>query len=181
MIELIAAAAALVEPMLDGRCDDHFEIARTWAVDGGVTAYLRQTADHVWLCFALPPDSHGTTDLRIEAPALPAALNIHASAQLGEWAADDPGAAPKDGASPIWGKADGWWANVVPFGGLITTPDGRRASYKAIPGREMQLSKRRFGSGEWKLVATISDVAGPGEERISVRWPASSHFALKVE
>ena len=181
MIELAAAAAVLVEPMLDGRCGDHVEIAQTMAVDGGVTAYVRQTKDHVWLCFALPPDSHGTTDLRIEAPSLVAALNIHASAQLGEWAADDPDSAPKDGASPIWGNADGWWANVVPFGGLITTPEGRRANYRTIPGREIQLSKRRFGSGEWKLAATVSDVAAPGGGQISVRWPASGQFTLKVD
>ena len=89
--------------------------------------------------------------------------------------------APKDGASPIWGKVEGWWANVVPFGGLITTPEGRQVNYKAIPGREMQLSKQRFGRGEWKLVATISDVAVPAGERISVRWPVSGHFTLKVE
>lgn len=181
MIELAAAAAALVEPMLDGRCDEHVEIANTYAVDAGVTAYVRQTKDHVWLCFTLPPDSHGTTDLRVEAPKLAKALNIHASAQLGEWAADDPDSAPKDGASPIWGKVDGWWANVVPFGGLTTTPEGRQVNYKTIPGRELQLSKRRFGRGEWKLVATISDVAAAGNERISVRWPSSGQFALEVD
>ena len=181
MIELVAAAAALVEPMLDGRCGDHVEIAETRPVSGGVTAFVRQTKDHVWLCFALPPDSHGTTDLRIEAPALREPLNIHASAQLGEWAADDPNAAPRDGSSPIWGKVDGWWANVVPFGGLIATAEGRRVNYKAIPGRELQLSKRRFGLGEWRLVATISDVAATGNERVSVRWPKSGHFTLKVE
>src|SRR5688500_10722687 len=98
---LIAAAvqAAAVEPMLDGRCDDHRAGAAVAALGGGVSAYVRETRDHVWLCFALPPDSHGTTDVRIEAPALEAALNLHASAQLGEWAADEPSAAPKDGAS----------------------------------------------------------------------------------
>jgi hypothetical protein len=54
-------------------------------------------------------------------------------------------------------------------------------NYKAIPGRELQLSKRRFGSGEWRLVATISDVAATGNEKVSVRWPESGHFTLKVE
>lgn len=176
----LAAAIALAEPMLDGRCDDHAGIAEATAL-GGVTAYLLQTRDHVWLCFALPAGSHGTADVRIESPGLTVPLNLHASAQLGEWAADDPEAAPKDGSSPIWGNADGWWANVVPFGGLITTPNGPRANYRTISGREMQLSKRRFGKGQWELVATISDVAGADGKQVSIRWPAAGHRSLQVE
>jgi hypothetical protein len=182
VIELVAAAAALVEPMLDGKCGDHVEIAQTMAADGGTTVYVRQTKDHVWLCFAVPEGSYGTLDLRIEAPQLPNALNLHASAQLGEWLADDPAAAPKDGSSAIWWRnIDGWWASVTPFNGMATTPEGRRVNFRTVRGREMQLSKRRFGMGEWKLVATISDVAGPTDERISVRWPAAGQFGLKVE
>lgn len=182
MIELVAAAAALVEPMLDGRCDDHVEIAQTIAADAGATVYVRQTKDHVWLCFAVPEGSYGTLDLRIEAPHLAKPLNLHASAQLGEWTADDAEAAPKDGSSPVWWRnVDGWWGSVTPFNGMRTTPEGRQINFRTVRGRELQLSKRRFGLGEWKLAATISDVAGPGEERVSVRWPQSGNFTLKVE
>ena len=181
MIELAAAAAVLVEPMLDGRCDDHVEIAQTMAVDAGATVYIRQTKDHVWLCFGVPEGSYATLDLRIEAPRLAAPLNLHASAQLGEWAADDPDAAPKDGSSPAWWRGmDGWWGSVTPFNGMTTAPDGRRVNFRTVRGRELQLSKRRFGLGEWKLAATLSDVAGPGGEQISVRWPSSDPYRLKV-
>ena len=182
MIELAAAAAVLVEPVLDGRCDDHVEISQTMAAIGGTTVYVRQTKDHLWLCFAVPEGSYATLDLRIEAPRLPKAMNLHASAQLGQWAADDPEAAPKDGSSAIWWRnIDGWWASVTPFNGMAATPEGQRVNFRTVRGREMQLSKRRFGLGEWKLVATISDVAGPNDERISVRWPAAGQFGLKVE
>ena len=183
MIALAApAAAALVEPMLDGRCDDHAEIAQTIAADAGATVYVRQTEDHVWLCFAVPEGSYGTLDLRIEAPRLRQALNLHASAQLGEWPADDPEAAPKEGSSPVWWRnVDGWWGSVTPFNGMRTTPEGRQINFRTVRGRELQLSKRRFGLGEWKLAATISDVAGPGGGAVSVRWPISGNFTLKVE
>ena len=179
---MVVAAAALVEPMLDGSCDDHVEIAETRAADGGVTVYVRQTKDHLWLCFAMPEGSYGTLDLRVEAPKLPQALNLHASAQLGEWPADVPDAAPKDGSSALWWRdVNGWWGSVTPFNGMTATPEGRRVNFRAVRGRELQLSKRRFGAGEWKIVATISDVAAPDDKRISIRWPVSGHFTLKVE
>jgi hypothetical protein len=182
VIELLAAAAALVDPILDGRCGDHVGIAQTMAVDGGATAYVRQTKDHVWLCFAVPEGSYGTLDLRIEAPHLRQALNLHASAQLGEWAADDPRATPKDGSSEIWWRGiDGWWGSVTPFNGMATTAKGPRINFRTVRGRELQLSKRRFGLGEWKMAATISDVAVPGREPISVRWPQAGNYKLKVE
>ena len=77
------------EPMLDGRCDDHASEAGPVALASGLTLYLRQTRDHVWLCYTAPPDSYAIADLRIESPDLERALNLHASAQLGEWLSDD--------------------------------------------------------------------------------------------
>lgn len=158
------------------------QIAQTLAADGGTTIYVRQTKDHVWLCFAVPDGSYGTLDLRVETPRLAKALNLHASAQLGEWPADDTSAAPKDGSSPLWWRGvDGWWGSVTPFNGMVTTPEGRSLNFRTVSGRELQLSKRRFGAGEWRLVATISDVALPDGKQISVRWPRSGHFTLKVD
>lgn len=179
---ITAAAAAFAEPMLDGRCDDHVEAAPTHAAGEGVTAYVRQTDEHVWLCFAVPEGSYATLDLRVEAPGLAKPMNLHASAQLGEWVTDDPAAAPKDGSSEIWWRdVAGWWGSTTPFNGMATTAAGRQINFRTVRGREMQLSKQRFGSGEWKLVATLSDVAVPGKDPVTIRWPASGEFALKVD
>jgi hypothetical protein len=177
---LAGLAAAVVEPVLDGRCDDHLEAGQKIAAEGGATAFVRQTRDFVWLCFAVPEGSYASLDLRLEAPGLRERMNLHASAQLGEWAADDPQAAPKNASSPIWWRnVDGWWASITPFNGMIATPDGLRPNFRPVRGREVQLSKRRFGLGEWTMAATISDVAA-GQESVSVRWPKSGSFNLKV-
>ena len=167
--------------MLDGRCDDHAQAVRAQPIGDGAAAYARQTADHVWLCFAVPDGSYASLDLRIETPALARPLNLHASAQLGEWAADEPGAAPANGSSESWWKGvDGWWASTTPFNGSIATPEGRRTNFRTVRGREVQLSKRRFGLGLWKVSAVISDVAVPGGGRVSVKWPASGQAVLTV-
>ena len=177
---LAGLAVAISEPVLDGRCDDHFEVARAIPADGGVTVFVRETREFVWLCFAVPEGSYASLDLRLEAPGLPKPTNLHASAQLGEWVADDPDSAPKNGSSPVWWRdIDGWWASTTPFNGMTATPDGPRPNFRPVPGREMQLSKRRFGHGEWTMVATISDVAA-GQESVTVRWPRSGRFSLKV-
>ena len=177
---LAGLAAALFEPMLDGRCDDHVEGARAIAADGGVTAYVRQTRDFVWLCFAVPEGSYATLDLRLEAPGLPKPANLHASAQLGEWIADDPASAPDSASSPIWWRnIDGWWASTTPFNGMAATADGPRPNFRPVRGREIQLSKRRFGHGEWRVAATISDVASEPDS-VTVRWPRSGSFSIDV-
>lgn len=98
-------------------------------------------------------------------------MNLHASAQLGEWAADDPAAAPKNSLDPLWGQVHGWWANVVQFKGIAETASGRHASYRTLTGREIQLSKARFGRGKWRLSATLSDIALPGGKATTIRWP----------
>lgn len=178
---LVGLAAAIAEPALDGRCDDHGEVGEAIAAEGGVTVYVRQTRDFVWLCFAVPEGSYATLDLMLDAPGLPRPLNLHASAQLGEWIADDPDLAPKNASSPIWWRnIDGWWASTTPFNGMTATLDGLRPNFRTVRGREMQLSKRRFGNGEWAMVAAISDVAA-GQDRITVRWPRSGRFSLQVE
>ena len=167
--------------MLDGRCDDHAQAVREQPIGDGAAAYARQTEDHVWLCFAVPDGSYASLDLRIETPGLARPLNLHASAQLGEWPADEPGAAPANGSSEAWWKGvEGWWANTTPFSGSVATPEGRRINFRTVRGREVQLSKRRFGIGPWKVSAVISDVAVPGGERRSVRWPASGQAVLTV-
>jgi hypothetical protein len=179
MIPLLIAAAA-AEPMLDGRCDDYAGTAAVAELTG-VKAYVRQTTEHVWLCFAVPEGSYASLDLTIQAPKLAKPLNLHASAQLGEWAADNPAAAPANASSPEWWNVDGWWASTTPFNGAITTPQGRQVNFRTVAGRELQLSKRRFGTGAWSLSATLADVQGGSDTMISVRWPRSGSFRLEVK
>lgn len=176
-----AQNAATAEPMLDGRCEEHRAAGvQPQPVGNGVTAYLRQTANHVWLCFDVPQGSYAPLDLRLEAPRLQRAINLHASAQLGEWDADDPSAAPADSASPLWWKVEGWWANTIVFNGMTDTPQGRRARFRFAEGREIQFSKDRFGRGTWRLSADIMNVAGPDGEMISLRWPSAGTVTLEV-
>jgi len=72
-------------PLLDGRCDEYENLAaQAHPLRPGITLYLHQDHDHVWLCYTVPAGSFGTLDLRLQSPLQPAALNLHVSAQLGD-------------------------------------------------------------------------------------------------
>ena len=169
-----------VEPMLDGSCDDHEGGDSRFQPGANVRAFVHQTRDHVWLCFAVPEGSFATLDVRIEAPALREPLNLHASAQLGEWPADDRSAAPAGPDSPLWWKIRGWRANTTPFNGTVRTAGNLQVRFRPVIGREVQLSKSRFGKGQWRISATLSDIARPEGGSAEVRWPQEGSARVEV-
>ena len=174
---MLILAAAIVEPLLDGRCDDH---GAPVLVSEGVALRITQTRDHVWLCLTAPPASWSVVALRLEAPRLAEPLNLHASAQLGEWAADRVDAAPRDAQSPIWWNNRGWAGSVSRFNGMDRTADSARARFKPVEGRELQLGKARFGRGNWQMVLTVDGIAAPNGATKTVRLPPTGKLPLRV-
>jgi len=133
-------------PLLDGRCDEYPAVPHEQHVIArDVALFVFQDRDYVWLCVTLPPNELGALDLDIAAPGLAAPLDLHASAQLGEWPVGT--APPDDAASDRWGNQRGWTALTVPFHGMR---DGAPAFAHPL-ARELQLAKQRFGRGAWQL------------------------------
>lgn len=175
-------ARAAATPLLDGRCDEYAEFrAATHAIAPDIELRIFQNADYVWFCYTLPPDSYGMLDLRIETPALPQRLNLHASAQLGEWPADDASRIPQTPESDQWWRIDGWYANTVSFNGMRATDNGRMPRLRPSAAREVQLAKSRFGRGDWQLVFDILHVREPNGGTRSVRFPAQGTMTLAVD
>lgn len=192
MIRSIAAAAALfvagcsggAYPTLDGACDEYAGLkAEMQPLGDNVRLLIFQDAANVWLCAALPPESYGTLDLVIEAPALAEALNLHVSAQLGEWPANDPEAAPASAGAEGWWKISGWSAFPMRMNGFIERADGRRPNYLHSPGRELQLSKARFGKGDWRLRLAFQGIASDDGNYTTVTFPSDDEawFTLKAK
>lgn len=168
-----AAPVASAYPLLDGRCDDYAALAHEQhAVARGVDLAVFQDRDYVWLCITLPPGDFGALDLALSAPALAAPLDLHASAQLGEWPAD--ATPPNDPGAPVWGNQRGWAAATVPFHGMAA--DGH-VRFAPTPARELQLAKARFGRGTWRFHATVHDVTTAGGD---VRFPSTGEHVLAV-
>jgi hypothetical protein len=160
-------------PLLDGRCDEYAALAaERHRVTSTVDLFVLQDRDYVWLCYTLPPDTFGALDMVLAAPALAEPLNLHVSAQLGEWPAGQP--APADASSSTWWNQRGWSAFPVPFNG--TKPDGS-IKFRPTPGRELQLGKARFGRGRWTLRMQIYGVdAGGGD----AHFPTTGDHMIEV-
>ena len=195
MLSLLLAASAVsaadkpgpAYPLLDGACDEYPALAASkHRIAGDVDLYLFQDRDYVWLCYTLPENSFGMADLTLAAPGLPGKLNLHVSAQLGEWPADEPDAAPASADSGKWWNHRGWSGTTVPFNGASASldADGKPKldyNFRRTRAREMQLSKARFGRGEWRWHIDIRNVAdGKGGQR-SLRFPVKGDLALEAD
>ena len=146
-----------------------------------ISVLLFQDADYVWLCYALPDQSYGTLDLAVDSPGLADPVNLHVSAQLGEWRVDYPGEAPQNAESNRWWKVHGWWSNAVSWNGARETDQGSRANFQASEGRELQLSKTRFGRGAWRLNFSIGGVRHADGEMKQVILPSKGDEPVVVE
>jgi hypothetical protein len=165
-------------PLLDGRCDEYPAIAQErHRIAAGIELFLFQDPDYLWLCFTLPPDAFGATDVVVAAPGLSEPLNLHVSAQLGEWVAARPEAAPGDVSSDRWWNQRGWTAMPVPFNG-VTDDAGSSFKFKPTPGRELQLGKRRFGRGPWRLAIHIAGLGDGSDAPQTARFPARGEHGL---
>jgi len=181
---LAAGGASPAYPLLDGACSEYEALGATAVrVDADVRLMTFQDADYVWFCFTLPAGSYGTLDMQIKAPGMEAPTNLHVSAQLGEWRADRPNEAPQDANSDKWWKVSNWWANTLRFNGGVETKSGSQPKFLTGEGRELQISKAKFGRGAWNIRFEINDIAtsGGGSFR-AVRFPArpDDTFTLRV-
>lgn len=190
---LVAGAASASKakgpayPLLDGDCGEYAVLAQArYEVSDAVTLYLFQDRDYVWLCYTLPENSFGMADLVVDAPALDAPLNLHVSAQLGEWPAGKPEAAPASADSAQWWNHRGWTGTTVRFNGAKAELDdagkpGVDYNFRLSPARELQLSKQRFGRGQWRWHIDIRNVADGKGGQASLRFPKAGEQTLRVE
>lgn len=174
-------------PLLDGACDEYPALAQAaYEVADHVMLYVFQDRDYVWLCYTLPENSFGMADLTLAAPALGEKINLHVSAQLGEWPADKPGAAPSGADSAQWWNHRGWSGTTVRFNGakIGSGAAGKPVvdyNFRLSPARELQLSKQRFGRGEWRWHIDIRNVADGRGGQKSLRFPASGEQVLQAD
>lgn len=145
--------------LLDGRCDpSEYARSESRSLDHGVIFHAMHDEDFITLCAELPPDSLGTMDLYLQSPDGGPITNLHISAQVGE-------RTYAEGEDPewIWGNHRGWYGPPVAFSGTAVRPDGTaRANFADAKGREIRLSKARFGKGPWKLRLELRAI-GPGK------------------
>jgi hypothetical protein len=169
-------------PMMDGKCHEYQSLEEASATDigAGVILYSFQDNDYVWFCYSKNKSSWGTLDLFIDTPKLEESLNLHVSAQLGEWPADKPELAPQEPNSDLWWEIDGWWANVVALNGMKEDNDGKKQiNFKLAEGREIVLSKDRFGRGNWDFQFKINSILHEGERR-TIYYPQQVGEARQV-
>lgn len=175
------AVAAPPSPMLDADCSEYPALgAVRQQVAPGMDLYIYQDAHYVWMCYTLPPGSRGQLDMQLQAPALASVLNLHVSAQLGEWPLDRDELVPKSPESDRWWETSGWTGTVLRINGMDTSGPAPRYRWKDARAREVQLSKARFGRGEWRFSMDIHQVRqGDGALR-EVRFPSQGTYSLKA-
>lgn len=146
-------------PLIDGQCNEYEALnAETFALAHGVKLHIYQNEHYVWLSYCYPEGSFGILDMELETARLDGPLNLHVSAQLGEWPLNKPELKPKNSTSDKWWNHQGWTANAIWLNGLNRTEERTSPNWKVPPARELQLSKQRFGRGEWKIKMNIGSI-----------------------
>ena len=170
-------------PMVDGNCEDYERLGVVpIQIHDAVNLYFYQDEHYVWIGFDYPEGSYGTMDLKLKTPTLEKTVNLHVSAQIGEWLADQPETAPDTPESDQWWNNTGWIANPVWINGTDTTGGQRRYKFKNAGARELQLARERFGEGNWELQLQIRAIRQEDGTFTSVLSPAdSSMFVYTVK
>ncbi len=135
-----------------------------------VNLYFHQNEHFVWICYTYPSESYGTTDIEITTEKVKEPLNLHVSGQIGEWPVNNPELAPENPESDKWWNMKGWIANEVWPNGMDRSREPPRYKFKNASAREIQLSKRRFGRGEWRISMQIRAINGP-DGYFSIEFP----------
>lgn len=87
-------------------------------------------------------------------------VNLHVSAQLGEWPASQE--SPEGPSSTDWWQIDGWYGVPARFNGYQEGNNGRRARFLAMQGLELVIGKERFGIGDWSLRFNLGGLGDDG-------------------
>ncbi len=174
-------SSTLAPPLIDGFADEYEKLGVTpIGIADSVNLYFYQDDFFVWIAYTYPKGSYGTTDIDLETEKLANPLNLHVSAQIGEWPVNQPETAPQNPESDLWWNMKGWYANEVWINGMDRSGEVPRYRFKNAQAREIQLSKERFGSGKWKLRMEIRAIQ-LGDERVKFLFPAdSSRYVLNV-
>ena len=146
-------------PLIDGKYDDYIALGvKPVTIFDGVDLYIYQNEHYVWICYSMPEGSYGTLDMHIETDKVKDSLNLHVSGQIGEWYLNDLSTAPDSPESDKWWNMEGWNSNVVWPNGMDRNGENFRYRFKLATARELQLSKVRFGKGDWKIKMKIGSI-----------------------
>lgn len=171
-------------PLVDGNIDDFKALNVTpISLMEGVDLYFYQNQHFVWIAYTYPDGSFGTMDMHLESEKLDGPLNLHVSGEVGEWPVNNPELAPKNPESDRWWNMQGWIANEVWPNGMDRSGETPRYKFKNAPSRELQLSKARFGQGEWKIRLNIRAIQTANGQRTSLNFPETEgeYHILKVD
>ena len=164
-------------PLVDGKYDDYVRLGVAPIVlSDDVNLYIYQNKHYVWLAYNYPEESFGTLDLEIDTDSLDKPLNLHVSAQLGEWEVGNDEQQPKDSVSDLWWETEGWISNVVWLNGMDRPGDEPQINFKNAECRELQISKTRFGKGTWQLKFNIGAIVGADGERYEINYPENGDY-----
>jgi len=164
-------------PLVDGDCEEYPRLkGKHITISNDVELYLYQDKHYVWFCYSYPDGSFGTLDMKLKTKSLPEFLNLHVSAQIGEWPAGRPERAPQNPESELWWNARGWTANPVWINGMDKSTEKPRYRFKNAKARELQLSKKRFGHGDWLFSMAIRSVKGHNGGLYDVTFPKPGEF-----
>ena len=168
--------------MVDGRIDEYLELdVEPIEISPEVNLFIYQNEHYVWLAYDYTVGSYGTIDLSLEAPNLPEALNLHVSGQMGEWPVSRPDEAPDNPESEKWWNYKGWTANPIWINGMDRSGTEARYRFQNTPAREIQLSKERFGKGEWRFSMEIRSIRTEEGNMVNVVFPVDQEsYILSV-
>ena len=179
----LAKDKSIAPPLVDGDCGEYKELkAKILKLSEDVDLNIYQDEHYVWACYTYPEGSFGTLDLTLKTKVLEKALNLHVSAQLGQWPADQPELAPQEANSDLWWITEGWTANTVWFNGMDKSTETPRFNFKNAKARELQFSKEQFGRGSWQMKFNIRSIKNAKGESYSITYPeGDENLTLKVK
>jgi len=135
------------------------------------------------LSYDYPDGSYGVLDMIVKTDKITEPINLHVSAQLGEWRVGDENNRPKTPTSDLWWNMNGWIANNLWANGIDTTSyDQPEFKIKNGEIREVQMSKERFGHGDWKVKLKIAAIKGENGKFYSIDFPETEeYYTIEVD
>jgi len=171
-----------VPPLVDGSIKEYSALGvEPISLMDDVNLYIYQNQHYVWIAFDYPENSFGTMDLKMVTPNVADTINLHVSAQLGEWFTKKGSPKPETSTSELWWNMNGWYANEVWVNGMDRSGETPQYNFKNASAREMQISKARFGKGIWNFKLDIRAIKLPDGTMGSTSFPKNDNFhSLKV-
>lgn len=152
--------------LVDGRCTDAaWADAERRMLGHGTDVRFLADAHFVYVCVSPPADSFATLDLFFQTGD-GQALNLHASAQLGERVKS--GAAWPDFE---WGNNARWTGNTNRY--VDYDRERGRVRFAYAEGRELQIDRSLLGRGVVPMMAVIQQIRTP-DGMATLRFPANA-------